>query len=171
MPVGRDGFGQRRNHSFHFSRPSASLTVKNANSTKWQSHFVDTLRSVLARLFPSCAIDPITVVVFAAALPRINSRQGITHSARRIASCILRPKPAWNQELISCSCPAPSANTPPTAEPWHKPGDEQDHLPPLPEAEPSKPFVTHCLRTFSAPQSVWFPASNPGESALSIDRR
>ena len=43
MPVGRGGFGQGRNHSFRFSRPSALLTVKNANSTKWQSHFVDTL--------------------------------------------------------------------------------------------------------------------------------
>ena len=44
MPVGWSGFTQRRNHSFHFSRPSASLTVKNANSTKRQSHFVDTLK-------------------------------------------------------------------------------------------------------------------------------
>ena len=43
MPVGRGGFGQGRNHSFRFSRPSALLTVKNANSTKRQSHFVDTL--------------------------------------------------------------------------------------------------------------------------------
>ena len=44
MPVGRGGFGQRRNPSFHFSRPLALLTVKNANSAKWQSHFADMLK-------------------------------------------------------------------------------------------------------------------------------
>ena len=44
MPVVRVGFAQSRNHSFLFSRPSALLTVKNGNSTKWLCHFVDTLK-------------------------------------------------------------------------------------------------------------------------------
>ena len=47
MPVVRVGFGQSRNHSLYFSRPSALLTVKNGNSTKWQSHFIDTLEPAM----------------------------------------------------------------------------------------------------------------------------
>ena len=47
MPVVRVGFGQSRNYSLHFSRPSALLTVKNGNSTKWQSHFIDTLEPAM----------------------------------------------------------------------------------------------------------------------------
>ena len=44
MPVVQVGFGFSRNHSLHFSRQSALLTVKNVNSTKGQSHFIDTLK-------------------------------------------------------------------------------------------------------------------------------
>ena len=46
MPVVRVGFGQSRNHSLFFSL-SALLTVKNGNSTKWQSHFIDTLKPAM----------------------------------------------------------------------------------------------------------------------------
>ena len=49
------GFGLSRNLSFHFSRPSALLTVKNANSEKWHCHFSDT-RSVHLPLAKTCAL-------------------------------------------------------------------------------------------------------------------
>ena len=50
LPRGRGGFGRSRNHSFHFSRPSAladSEKCKNPSLQSDHSHFVDTQRADL----------------------------------------------------------------------------------------------------------------------------
>lgn len=69
---------------------------------------------------------------------------------------MLRPMPTWNPEWASGSCPVPSENIPLSAGLRRRPCGSPVRSPPLPGAGRSRPFVTHCQRTFSAPQTALF---------------
>ena len=67
---------------------------------------------------------------------------------------MLRPMPAWNPEWVSDFFRVPSENTPLSAVLRRRPHGGQARFPPLPGVGRSRPFGTHCQRTFSAPRTA-----------------
>ncbi len=86
LPRGRGGFGRRRNHSLHFSRPSAladSEKCKNLSRQSDRSHFVDTQKRRTGFPMRRCFLAVILQFPPSAPLPRACSAAGTPRRRHR----------------------------------------------------------------------------------------
>ena len=93
---------------------------------------------------------------------KISASESLWIYFRRFSLCILPPNSTLHPKPASNSGPAPSKCTPPAVEPLERPSWSAGRFPPFAEAGKSVPFGSRCRWIFSIPQTVLFPAADPG---------